>query len=54
MNFVSVNGPRERFVLSVENNEDIAGLDKDIKRHLRRLSVKEKMGIAELIDGACI
>lgn len=51
LNFVSVNGPRERFALSTENHEYFGGVDEKMKRHINRLSDEEKMTIAEIVDG---
>lgn len=51
LNFVSVNGPRERFALSSENHEYFHGLDEKMKRHINRLSDEEKITIAEIVDG---
>ena len=49
---MSVNGPRERFILSIENQEHFGKLDEKMKRELKRLSVAEKIGVAEIVDGA--
>ena len=46
-----MNGPRERFALSSENQEYFAGLDEKMKRHINRLSDEEKIAIAEIVDG---
>ena len=51
LKFVTVNGPRERFVLTIDNKETFGHLDEKIIRHLNRLSKEEQIAVAEIVDG---
>jgi len=51
LNFVSISGPEEKFVLSLDYQKNFGLIDEKLRRHLNRLRKEDQIAIAELVDG---
>ena len=51
LNFVSINGPVDKFILSLDYLENFEKLDEELKNNLKSLSDEEQISVAEMVDG---